>query len=325
MTQQSRRLQRQVPSRTAAAIDVGSNSVHLLVARARRAVRLGTRTDLIALADDSDLIGLGDSVDTSGRIELGPRRLVVAALARQVALARSMGAERVVMVGTEPLRRASNTRELVLEVRRRLGEELRVIDVRSEAELTFMGVCGGRMPDDALAVVDIGGGSTEVSVHVPGRELQVIPLTLGSARLTNAIVRHDPPTTDEIAALMKAAVESVHDAEWPIGEGPPIRRAIFVGGTATNVARLGRLDRAHLNEDLNTIGQMPSATVVEHFGVRPRRARQLAAGVAIVSALLDRFLLGSADVSEASLRDGAIIAVLATADDWLNALDEMTD
>ena len=121
-----------------------------------------------------------------------------------------------------------------------------------------------------------------------------------------------------------AAVGAVHDADWPNNDGPPIRRAIFVGGTATNVARLGRLDRAHLNEDLNTIGQMPADTVVEHFGVRPRRARQLAAGVAIVSALLDRFLLGAADVSEASLRDGAIIAALARGADWLTAVDDLT-
>ena len=310
--------------RTAAAIDVGSNSVHLLVARARRAVRLGTRTDLIAIDDESELIGLGDSVDAGGTIPPGPLELVVAALERQVTVARSAGAERIVIVGTEPLRRASNTDALISAVKTRLGEDLLVINVRQEAELTFVGVCGGRMPEEALAVVDIGGGSSEVAIHVPGRGLHVVPLPLGSARLTNALVRHDPPTSDEIAALTKAAVGAVHDADWPTNDGPPIRRAIFVGGTATNVARLGRLDRAHLNEDLNTIGQMPADTVVEHFGVRPRRARQLAAGVAIVSALLDRFLLGAADVSEASLRDGAIIAALARGADWLTAVDELS-
>ena len=78
--------------RTAAAIDVGSNSVHLLVARARRAVRLGTRTDLISLADESELIGLGDSVDAGGSIPPGPLELVVAALERQVSVARGAGA-----------------------------------------------------------------------------------------------------------------------------------------------------------------------------------------------------------------------------------------
>jgi exopolyphosphatase/pppGpp-phosphohydrolase len=68
---------------------------------------------------------------------------------------------------------------------------------------------------------------------------------------------------------------------------------------------------------------MSADEVVEHFGVRPRRARQMAAGVAIVSVLLDRFLLGQADVSEASLRDGAIIAALAKGDEWLDSLEEL--
>jgi len=89
------------------------------------------------------------------------------------------------------------------------------------------------------------------------------------------------------------------------------------------VARLGVLDRAHLNEDLSTLARMTADEVVGHFGVRPRRARQLAAGVAIVSVLLDRFLLGQAEVSEASLRDGAIIAGLAKGDEWLASLDDL--
>ena len=124
-------------------------------------------------------------------------------------------------------------------------------------------------------------------------------------------MRNDPPTVDELAELMSIAREVVDGAIWPEHAGVSIRRAIFVGGTATNVARLGILDRAHLNEDLSTLSHMTADEVVEHFGVRPRRARQLAAGVAIVSALLDRFLLGQAEVSEASLRDGVIIAALA--------------
>ena len=172
-------------------------------------------------------------------------------------------------------------------------------------------------------MVDIGGGSTEAVIHVPGDELEVVPLPLGSARLTNAIVSHDPPTGDELSALMAAARDIVDGAIWPEHAGVSIRRAIFVGGTATNVARLGLLDRAHLNEDINTLARMTADEVAAHFAVRPRRARQLAAGVAIVSALLDRFLLGQAEVSDASLRDGAIIASLYGGGDWRGALDQL--
>jgi len=248
---------------------------------------------------------------------------VVDALQRQIELAQSVGASRVVIVGTEPLRRASNADELIAAVRRFTGLEVRVLTVREEAQLTFLGVTAGAAPDEALAVVDIGGGSTEAVIHIPGLELDVVPLPLGSARLTNAIVSHDPPTPDELSALLAAARDVVDGAIWPEHAGVAIHRAVFVGGTATNVARLGMLDRAHLNEDLKTLAQLTSEEIVAHFAVRPRRARQLAAGVAIVSALLDKFLLGQAEVSDSSLRDGAIIAALLRGDRWLQSLDEL--
>jgi exopolyphosphatase/guanosine-5'-triphosphate,3'-diphosphate pyrophosphatase len=310
-------------SRVAAAIDIGSNSVHVLAARATRAVRAGDRVTLEALADESDLIGLGDVADAGARIPPEKLRAVVDALQRQIRLAEATGASRIAIVGTEPLRRASNADELVAAVARYTGHSVEVLNVRQEAELTFLGVTGGAMPDEALAVADIGGGSTEASVYMPGHELDVVALPLGSGRLTNAIVSHDPPTMDELSELMAAARDIVDGAIWPEHAGVAVRRAIFVGGTATNVARLGLLDRAHLNEDLSTLARMSADEVVAHYAVRPRRARQLAAGVAIVSALLDRFLLGQAEVSDASLRDGAIIASLARGDAWLQSLPEL--
>jgi exopolyphosphatase/guanosine-5'-triphosphate,3'-diphosphate pyrophosphatase len=269
------------------------------------------------------LIGLGDVVDDGRRIPPESLQAVVDALQTQIALAESVGASRIAIVGTEPLRRASNADELMAAVQRLTGHSVHVLTVREEAQLTFLGVTAGVPPNEALAVVDIGGGSTEAVIHVPGIDLDVVPLPLGSARLTNAIVNNDPPTPDELAALMAAARDIVDGAIWPEHAGVAIHRAIFVGGTATNVARLGMLDRAHLNEDLKTLSQLSADEVVAHFAVRPRRARQLAAGVAIVSALLDRFLLGQAEVSDASLRDGAIIATLARGAKWLDSLDEL--
>lgn len=310
-------------ARTAAAIDIGSNSVHLLAAYTGRSVKPGIHTELVPLADDSDLVGLGDAVDAGGLIPPESLQQVIDSLHRLLALADEAGASRVLVMGTEPLRRATNVDELQAAVSRYTGQAVRVLKVRQEAKLTFLGVTGGRVRHDALAVVDIGGGSTEVGIHVPGSELDVVPLAIGSARLTNSIVRHDPPTVAEIEQLKATAREVVASVAWPEHAGVRVRRAIFVGGTATNVARLGLLDRSQLNEDLHTLARMTADEVVEHFAVRPRRARQMAAGVAVVSALLDRFLLGHAEVSEASLRDGAIIAALALGDRWLSGLDEL--
>ncbi len=279
--------------------------------------------DLTSLIDESDLIGLGDVVDQDGTIPPEPLQAVLNAVVSQVGRARDVGASRFAIMGTEPLRRAANADELSAAVEHLTGHALHVLTVREEAMLTFLGVTGGVTPPEALAVVDIGGGSTEAAIHVPGSGIKIVPVPLGSARLTNAIVAHDPPTQDELSELMAAAREVVDGAIWPDPAGVKVGRAIFVGGTATNVARLGLLDRAHLDEAMSTLAQMSADEVVARFVVRPRRARQLAAGVAIVSALLDRFLLGQAEVSQASLRDGAVIAILARGAGWLEALDEL--
>jgi exopolyphosphatase/guanosine-5'-triphosphate,3'-diphosphate pyrophosphatase len=304
-----------------AAIDVGSNSVHLLAARIKRsrgnARGLGT---LSALDDRSDLIGLGDVVQAHGHIPLDQLQVVIDSLFAMRQAAREAGATDVVVIGTEPLRRASNSQELVDAVSRFLGMPMHVLTERQEAELTFLGVTAGKPLEDTLAVIDIGGGSTEVSLHLPGSPLQVVPLRIGSAGLTDACVATDPPTWPEIDKLVSMARDAVDAADWPSLEPGTISNAIFVGGTATNIARMGRLDRTHLEEDLDTLARTPADEVVSVFGVRPRRARQLAAGVAIVRAVLERLSLPEAEVSEASLRDGAILARASYGDDWLDAL-----
>jgi len=96
-----------------------------------------------------------------------------------------------------------------------------------------------------------------------------------------------------------------------------------IGGTATNVARLDRLTRKALAGDRRRLAKLPAAAVSARYNVKPRRARQLAAGVAIVDALLEAYGLDSAEVSEASLRDGAIISAARHGDDWADSLEAL--
>lgn len=303
-----------------AAIDVGSNSVHLLVARVKAAPG-DERLSLTTLDDRSDLIGLGDAVDPDGAIPADEMTATVKSIQRFVRVARSAGADRVVVLGTDPLRRAVNARDLVDRVERQRGVSLTVLTEHQEALLTFVGVTRGMPPRDSLAAVDIGGGSTEVSLHSPGERLSVVPLQIGSARLTRELVHNDPPTRPEVDAIRAAAVQAVAIAAWPAASRMLVQRMTFVGGTATNIGRMGQLTSEHLEADLEALMKLPADEVVQRYGVRPRRARQLVAGVAIVLALLDRFGLAQAEVSEASLRDGAIVAVAQHGDGWLRSLE----
>jgi exopolyphosphatase/pppGpp-phosphohydrolase len=304
-----------------AAIDIGSNSVHLLVA-------LVGPGWVEPLRDTSELLGLGDVVDRDKEIPAQERSRVIEVVREFQETARRSHAERVIVLGTEPLRRARNADELVSEMLAETALKLWVLSQRQEAQLTFVGATHGELPDRPLLVADIGGGSTEALTFIPGRGMFVDHIPLGSARLTNSIVEHDPPTDEEVGRLFAAASNATAELAYrgPIDTGKQGRdglRAVFVGGTATNVARLGRLTRTAMAEDRQTLERMNVAAIAAKFNVKPRRARQLAAGVAIVAQLLERYGLDSADVSDASLRDGAIIAAARFGDRWPDALEEM--
>ena len=305
-----------------AAIDVGSNSIHLLVARVGAPQTLARR-GLAVIDDRSELLGLGEVVDRETRIPIEKRRQIMTGLAEYVLASRSAGAEKVTLIGTEPFRRAADGEEVAAEIGLVTGIPFHVISERTEALLTFLGVTGGVAPNEPLLVVDVGGGSTEVTIYNPGVAPSIKPLAIGSSRLTRATVKHDPPTTgelDRLHASAQATVQGLPQPRWPAGAKP---RAVFVGGTATNLARLGVLTRAGLAEDRRTLAKMTSAQVVEHFGVRPQRALQLAAGAAIVDALLERLQLDGAATAETSLRDGAIICAARFGDAWPGRIGEL--
>jgi exopolyphosphatase/guanosine-5'-triphosphate,3'-diphosphate pyrophosphatase len=312
-----------------AAIDVGSSSINLLAAT----------SSLERIDQRSELLSLGEAIERHGRVEPDDRGLILSALEDYVDLARGAGATRITLIGTEPLRRAANASEVVALVRKVTGLPLRIVTLEQEAQLAFVGACAGRVPDRPTAVLDIGSSTTLISLHRAGVPLTVQTLKLGSARLTWTIVEHDPPTERELGRLADGAREALADlseAAFPdpqvvkrgrsrLGLAQPAEpvRAIFVGATATNLARLGPLSRKAVAEDVRLLGVLSVGEVVRRYGVRPQRARQLAAGAQIVDALLERLGLEEGAVSEASLRDGAILAAARFGDDWPSRLGEL--
>jgi exopolyphosphatase / guanosine-5'-triphosphate,3'-diphosphate pyrophosphatase len=278
-----------------AAVDVGSNSVHLLVAKV-------TDAGLEPLLDESELLGLGDVVDRDGVIPAESVDTLVRALVSYRDRARALGANTVTFFGTEPLREALNADAVISAVEERTGIPLRVLSPHDEGELTFVGVTGDQPVGDSLLVADIGGGSTEIVSFDPRAGLTVTGLPVGSARLTRDHVKHDPPTDDEIDALRKAAAEACGG----LPDAQP-SSAIFVGGTATNIVRLAPLATDSFVALYEIVRGASAADLVARYGLRPRRAQQITAGAALAEAVLRRYGLPHADVADASLRDGAII------------------
>jgi exopolyphosphatase/guanosine-5'-triphosphate,3'-diphosphate pyrophosphatase len=287
-----------------ASVDLGSTSVHLLVAAIA-----GHRLE--SLADESVFLGLGRAVAERGHLGRPARAELTATLVRYAGTARGLGAIHLTLIGTEPIRRAADASAIVREVGLATGAPIHVLSHEEEAYLTIIGVTEGLPVTQETLVVDVGGGSSEFCIVDATRPPRAAGLRLGSARLTDRFVTHDPPLASEVDAMRDASREAVRDA-------PAARpEEIFaVGGTASNLlkvlpaASLDRtLTRERIAEALEILATEPAAVASERHLINPIRARILPAGAAIMDAILDRYGVDRIRVSEAGIREGTILAV----------------
>ena len=298
-----------------AAIDVGATSVHLLVAEVD-----GHR--ILPLLDESVFLGLGDRITADGHIGAAAAQELVSSLAIYAGSARQLGARRVTIVGTEPMRRADDAAAVVHAVEQRTGAAFHVLDHEEEGLLTLLGVTKGRPLTSSLLVVDIGGGSTEFVVVDPLGHVETHGLPLGAARLTRDEVRADPPTAAELEAL-RARVQGVVRAAPDIHPGG----LVAVGGTASNLLRLlpssaddRTLTRRRLTVAQSMLAVERSVEAAERHLIRPARARILPAGAIIVDAILERYGATEISVSEEGIREGLALAVAAAGPAWRDRL-----
>ena len=297
-------------ARMGAAVDIGSNSIHLLVAT------LG-RSRLRTIVDESVQLGFGSIVDRDGRLGEEARAAGTEVLRGYVEQGRALGARSITLMGTEPLRRAADRSAFQADVLAATGVALHVLSHEAEAELTLLGVTSGQLPLETLLVLDIGGGSTELVVAAPDADQVVGALPTGSARLAAGFVAHDPPTAEEIGALRNVATRLFST----MPQARPTR-AIVAGGTGTNTnrllgrTRLGSLDPRLLERAMVALAIEPAAQIAGRTGLSERRVRQLAAGISLVEAMLSRYDLPRAATSDASLREGAIHAADRAGDAW---------
>ena len=298
-----------------AAIDIGSYSVHLLVAEVHG-------HQLVEVADDSAFLGLGIAVDRSG--ELGPeaRAALVRSLTGFVERARTLGATSVSIVGTDPFRRAQDAAQTAAEIRAATGFTVAILAHEEEAFVALLGVNAGHPVRRETALVDVGGGSTEILLVGPTSDPAVVGLPLGAARLTRAEVTADPPTAEDLLRLLERTREVMQTAP---------RRAVdelvAVGGTARSLLRVGPvlqnriLTVNQMRRTLEIIGEMPAEAIAERFGVRRSRAAVLPAGAAILLAAADHFGLDRIRVAKGGIREGLILASVHAGPEWRSRLE----
>ncbi len=301
-----------------ASVDLGSNSVHLLVATIAGHV-------LRPLVDESAFLGLGAAVDERAHLGPGARAELAETLARYATTARQLGTTQITFMGTEPIRRASDAARIVDEVETASGVPLHVLTHEEEAYLTLVGVTEGRPVTHETLVVDIGGGSSEFCAVGPAGIARAAGLRLGSNRLTTRFARTDPVSTSAIEGMSAAAEVLLQGAL----ESEPAD-LVIVGGTASNLLKVTSagttdpiLTRARVAEAIISLTREPAAEMTARFGVNPKRGPLLPAGAVIVDALMRRYAIDRVRVSDAGMREGAILVANHAGAAWRDRLPEL--
>lgn len=289
-----------------AAIDIGSNSIKMTVARRQ------PDGNLHELGGRSEVVRLGAGIDQTGRLAEDRIEAAVDTLRRFAAEARALGADRVVAVATEATRTTANGDAFLARVRDEAGIEVSTIAGDREALLSFRGLATVVDMRGAVVIADIGGGSTELISAQDGDLLRAGSVGVGSGRLTDRHVTHDPPTAGEMAACREAALLLLRPLyrELRMADPAPLR-LILVGGTGEYLGRLVPHQRGIAVGDvdlvLTRLQQRTAAELAAELGIPEARARVLPAGVAIVMALIDLTAPAEIAVGQSGLRTGLLI------------------
>lgn len=288
---------------TCACIDVGSNTTRLLVADTA-----GGR--LRELLTQRSFTRIGRSLSDGNRIPGKKIKETVKVISTQASLARQAGAEGISLVGTAAIREAKNGAALVEAARESTGLDMRVLSSKEEAELSFIGATKtlGAPVEGKVAVVDVGGGSTEIAVGtVAGGVSWSESFRVGSGFLSDAYLHSDPPSAGELHAV-REHVAGVFEGL----EVPEVQRAVAVGGSATSLRRVvgAELGYEALERSVRILAGARNAEIAARFELDPERVRLLPTGVLIleeITALLGQTLM----IGNGGLREGVILGLLA--------------
>ena len=301
-----------------AAVDIGSNSVRLKVARLR-----GRK--LQAIHEDREVTRLGEGVFRSNFLSPESMAGTVKVLRRFHRTAQRLGTDSVRVVATSALRDARNSQAFLEWVRSATGWTVEIISGLEEARLIHLGLVSNlRLQAASVLMIDLGGGSCELTVSRRGHIRETVSLPLGAVRLTNEFLSHDPPRKGEIRRLRSFVAREVARASGRI-VAARVRTAIATSGTAAALsAAASHLIRPARKTPLVTSGNMRLiAKSISQLslearrkiqGIGPRRAEIIVAGALVYQELMERCQLRSFRYSPLGLRDGLLAQMAAEYD-----------
>jgi len=304
---------------TFAAVDIGSNSVRLKIAR----LQAGR---LRALHEDREVTRLGEGVFGSGFLTPESMAETVKVLRRFHRATQQIVTDSVRVVATSALRDARNSQAFLEWVRSATGWRVEIVSGVEEARLIHLGLVSSprvdRMP---TLMMDLGGGSCELTVTQGGHIRDAVSLPLGAVRLTNEFLGHDPTRKGELKRLRGFVAREVSRITGRIAIAK-VKNVIATSGTAAALAAVashlrrgaGRkrlvVSRTEMSRIAKRLARLPVAERREIEGIGPRRAEIIVAGAAVYHELLERLHLKGFRYSPLGLRDGILAQMAADYD-----------
>jgi len=283
-----------------AVIDVGSNTARLLVAS------VTAEGAVVPVAEERDYLRLGAEIERTGT--LSAKRIAVAAetCGRYARRAGELEAERSTVIVTAPGRQGASRSALTAALAGATSLPVRVLSADDEGRLAYDGAvarASGELPE-VVAVVDVGGGSTEIAVGTPLLGAAwVRSADLGSLRLTRAHLTDDPPAAAQVAAAAGAVARALEPMRPPASD-----LALAVGGSARALTKIvgRRFDADDLDRAVKLLSRRPAAKAARPFGIDAERAETLLAG-ALLLAGASRVLGTAFELGRGGLREGAAL------------------
>jgi exopolyphosphatase / guanosine-5'-triphosphate,3'-diphosphate pyrophosphatase len=296
-------------------LDVGSNTVHLLVVDAYQGAR-----PVPAYSHKAEL-RLGDHLDSGNRLSRDCAVQLRAFVGEALDVAEDKGAQQLLAFATSAVRDAVNGDELLAWIQAETKVDIRVLSGPDESRLTFLaarrwlGWSSGR-----LLMLDIGGGSLEIASGVDEEPGVALSLPLGAGRLTRDWLAGDPPSRDEVRRLRKhVRAEIAATAGAVMRDGHP-NQAVATSKTFRQLARISGaapssdgpyvrriLHHADVTALAEQLARTTAADRAQLPGVSRSRAPQLAAGAIVADAAMDLFGLPELEICPWALREGVIL------------------
>ncbi|MBV8630376.1 MAG: exopolyphosphatase [Silvibacterium sp.] len=303
---------------TLAAIDIGSNSCRLKIARV-------VLHNLRVVHEDREVTRLGTSVFESGLVSPDAMAATLRALKRFSRAVQEHGANQVRAVATAAMRDARNARAFLAWVRDETGWEVEIISGLEEARLIHRGVVNNEPGTSGRCLlIDVGGGSCEVSLSERKRLTETVSLPLGAVRLTEEFLKSDPPAEEEIGRMKQFVARELRRAQRRVTPNS-VQSIVATSGTAaalweaTRILRKARpKDYVASTKDIRRMADKLTKLKNEDRsaipGIGPRRSEIVVAGAQVYAELLEHFSLPGFRYSDMGLRDGMLAQMLAEQD-----------